>query len=842
MSQYAAHWEAIGAELGLEHYQIANISKDHHHRIEEGCAAMLTKWLQMGYTPTWGTLEDAISEVIRRKQTLPGPKITVRSKMKPVVEIGVSNDLTADLKDRYCVTRLSIEKDSWPPEQLEEYTTLVLLHHKKQPTEKEVIGLIEAIGTGNVDQIFGANGDHPLLSGTNERNDTITLTEDSKCTRNIADILVPLEDATEKKIRTVLIEGAPGSGKTILLKQIAYEWAKDKQLLKSQFVFLLLLRDPVVRAMSSVTDIVKYFCKRSPEKCKLYADIISETNGKNVTFLLDGYDELPSQEREDSFIAKIIYHEELYFSAVVVSSRPHVSASLHSNALCQVDILGFTKDDQLLFCQNSLKDQPAKLKELQSYFDSHPTISSLCCIPFNITVLLWLFKQEIPLPDSSTELYKYLICHTIQRHLTKHKVRVSPHSISELNCLPQPYKEIIQQLSVLCLKALESNDLVFSLEHIRLACPDIDAFPNAFGLLQAVEHYSELNGVPTQTFSFIHVSVQEYLAAYQITCLSPKKELQFIKTNFFTKEYSNTFTLYVGMTKGQRPCFKKFLSCYGKSFIASFCSTQTNKIAHKFIEDNMTTLVLFQCFNEANNEKLCKNISKKMRSRSSKINLSHSGTLLPNDIRCLTLFLSKTVIKVWKTLDLSNCHIGDAGLIMLHESLITSGITIDKICLEGNSLTSQSSEMIIEIASSCKTKVFFIPHNTLEDGLDLSNNSTLEELYIHYNQISSRGASRIFATLSCNKNTRLTVLKLYGNSIGDETVTDIAQFLAGNNVLEQLSLLSNRFSEQGIVAILRSLYNNKNLKELIIGIHNENSQIMMETEIIQNNRPKLGIY
>ena len=64
VSQYAVHWEAIAAELGLEHYHIANISKDHHNRTEDGCAAMLKKWLNDGTSPTWGTLDDAINRVL----------------------------------------------------------------------------------------------------------------------------------------------------------------------------------------------------------------------------------------------------------------------------------------------------------------------------------------------------------------------------------------------------------------------------------------------------------------------------------------------------------------------------------------------------------------------------------------------------------------------------------------------------------------------------------------------------------------------------------------------------------------------------------------------------------
>jgi len=74
VSQYAVHWEAIGAELGLEHYHIANISKDYHNRAEDGCAAMLMKWLEMGSSPTWGTLDDAIDKIMKSKKSTTLPK------------------------------------------------------------------------------------------------------------------------------------------------------------------------------------------------------------------------------------------------------------------------------------------------------------------------------------------------------------------------------------------------------------------------------------------------------------------------------------------------------------------------------------------------------------------------------------------------------------------------------------------------------------------------------------------------------------------------------------------------------------------------------------------------
>lgn len=56
--------------------------------------------------------------------------------------------------------------------------------------------------------------------------------------------------------------------------------------------------------------------------------------GKHITFLLDGYDELPEGLREDSFIARLIEKEELPVAAVVISSRPHESRKLCHSVSC----------------------------------------------------------------------------------------------------------------------------------------------------------------------------------------------------------------------------------------------------------------------------------------------------------------------------------------------------------------------------------------------------------------------------------------------------------------------------------------------------------------------------
>ena len=245
--------------------------------------------------------------------------------------------------------------------------------------------------------------------------------------------------------------------------------------------------------------------------------------------------------------------------SVVVSSRPHASTHLRDNISCQVEILGFSEQDQQHFIEHSLKGQPHKISELKQYLKHHSTISNLCFIPFNMTILLFLYKdkEERPLPTTSTGLYNLFICLTICRHLAKSGITLD-EEIKDFNSLPQPYSKVINQLSKFAFKALGNNQLVFTLAEIKEECPDIDKAINGFGLLQAVEYAGRTS--KCLSFNFIHLSIQEFLAAHHVTTLPASKELSILQKNFWNNAvYFNMFDIYVALTNGQRPSFKQFL-------------------------------------------------------------------------------------------------------------------------------------------------------------------------------------------------------------------------------------------------------------------------------------------
>ena len=126
-------------------------------------------------------------------------------------------------------------------------------------------------------------------------------------------------------------------------------------------ILLLCLRDPAVQQMSFIDDLLKVFCKRdrrATELASACADYLSENNGEDLALLLDGYDEYPKRLQKDSLIADILERHMLPCCGLIVSSRPHASASLQEQATVKVDILGLTEAEREQYIKESMKGQP----------------------------------------------------------------------------------------------------------------------------------------------------------------------------------------------------------------------------------------------------------------------------------------------------------------------------------------------------------------------------------------------------------------------------------------------------------------------------------------------------
>ena len=260
---------------------------------------------------------------------------------------------------------------------------------------------------------------------------------------------------------------------------------------------------------------------------------------------------------------------------------------------------------------------------------------------------------------------------------------------------------------------------------MKVVCPQIDKIPgtiNCFGLLQAVQYPGIMK--MTTMLSFVHFFLQEYLAAYHVTCLPYDDELSVLKENFMSDIHSNMFAVYVGMTKGKRPAFKEYLR-YGSSEGSSPSSDEYISgpafkrqcvesgssggsslegsdiaISTGILKNKNVCLRLFKCFHEAGDKDLCSQFIKagcfsgSLGVGSVKI----ESSLSPCDAECLGLVLTSK--QEWKFLYVI---LSDAAIETLHHSLTTNTPTIHSIGLSGVSSSNKSTSYFISnIALMCK--------------------------------------------------------------------------------------------------------------------------------------------
>ena len=351
-----------------------------------------------------------------------------------------------------------VDDKAWPPVKQATFTPLLLIHHHGDHSQEEIRAKAELMYTGNIGKVAMVTDEHSdKLDGDDKFQKML---DTSKATKEIAEILAPLEKSKDPAF--ILIEGAPGIGKSVLLKEISYRWANKELLQKFELVLLVYLRDPSLQQIVSVNDLLQLFCIEDDNATQIAsgacAQYLFANSGKTLTLLLDGYDEYPEHLRESSLIFKILKRQVLPLCGLVVSSRPHASEHLREQASIRVDILGFTEAEREQYIKQALPDQPHKIEELTEYLHQQPSVDSICFIPFNMAILLYLYKLGNPLPSNSTELYHHFICSTITRHLSKFGNPLTSNNITNLADLPEPCNRIVKQLSKLSLEAINNTE------------------------------------------------------------------------------------------------------------------------------------------------------------------------------------------------------------------------------------------------------------------------------------------------------------------------------------------------------------------------------------------------
>ena len=569
--------------------------------------------------------------------------------------------------------------DDWPPYHPKHYTPLTIIHHDGSCSETEVVKVAQGMAVKEGSVVYGRK------------------------VNSISDLFAPFKGAVVFS-HIILIEGAPGIGKTILSKEIALQWANHTILHSTKLLFLLFMRDPWVKNITNIPSLVNYFCEGNSLANKV-SDWLVETDGKYLTIVIDGYDEF--SEGNNLFISQIINREKLTKCGMVVTSRPAASSHLQNVVDCRAEVLGFTEENRHSFIQNALHDQLDIIDKLKTFLQSNPFLNTLCYIPLNMSILLSLTEDGVDtLPKTQTRLYEKFIIMTITHFLKKGK-KISTANIASFNDLPHPYDQVVKELSQFAFIALKKDQLVFSVAEIKAACPTLT--PSnwfGFGLLKCAQYFKPQDGCDHESFHFLHFAIQEYMAAHHIASLPYKVQLNLLHDTFWSIRYYNTWMMYVGITGGDQFAFRHYLSGNYFKFSSQLFKTS---LSSKMLTDKIKCLHLLQCLAEVDHEMLpsVENVF-----QGGIIDLSHQSLSL-SDVHTLAVLLLRSPNKQWEMINLSHCSIDDKCCDVLCEIFHSQIITVKAVDISNNNIYWESLSTLANVLKSWNTEQVIISPDAL---------------------------------------------------------------------------------------------------------------------------------
>ena len=336
----------------------------------------------------------------------------------------------------------------------------------------------------------------------------------------------------------VLLLGGPGTGKTTISQTLSYRWGiRELWDEKYDFVFHLTCRKlkEDCKSESGVTSILKLLMKHHPPNKKyhtkqeeLYQHIT--LYGDRILVIIDGLDELEGwkevvrklnqEDKEEGRgkptirtkhpVPELIYN--LAFGRieekveVLLTSRPNESIK-PSHFQKSLYALGFNEDaiDECSFALCHMKEE--KHTQLMKLIkDKRPSLYYLCVVPLNC-VLLWSHLLEDR--DSITSLTD-LSLNIVKACMESRKDGQSDDSTPDTI---KYQKNLLQSMAKLAFKCFISKDLIFT--NKLLIEYNIDVNDSSVNNLMEI-HGSDASELDNIQASFIHLSIQEFLAAVHV--------------------------------------------------------------------------------------------------------------------------------------------------------------------------------------------------------------------------------------------------------------------------------------------------------------------------------------
>ena len=390
---------------------------------------------------------------------------------------------------------------TWPPLLHEKFINLAIIRREKVKSKEQRRFMIASFH-GDVD--------------------TIEATKHSTTLEELLDM------PTGKKLECILIEGAPGVGKSTFSWEICKRWAERTLFQQFLLVMLLRLRDESVQGAKTIEDLI--LCLTMAKCGEEISQYLEDNHGKDTLIILEGLDELPKHLiscTQSSIFTDLLGGKLLPDAVILVTSRPSVTPQLWKNwdkrISKHIEILGFN-DQNISNYVASILD-PDEIPAFDDYMCTVPTIRQIMYIPLQCGIVIELYKMcedaENPLPLNRTELYTALVNTILTRYLVKHpKYKDDKITVEKFTDLPEDVYPVFKELTKIAYNGVKEHKLIFKcdepIEHL--------------GFMHVVTEDSRLSHKVNYIHNFLHLSIQEHLGAIYLSLTDTNTQEQLLES------------------------------------------------------------------------------------------------------------------------------------------------------------------------------------------------------------------------------------------------------------------------------------------------------------------------
>ncbi|KAM4599570.1 LOW QUALITY PROTEIN: NLR family CARD domain-containing protein 3-like [Fundulus diaphanus] len=654
----------------------------------------------------------------------------------------------------------------------------------------------------------------------------------------------------DQPIRTVMTKGVAGIGKTVLTQKFTLDWAEDKAHQNIHFIFPFTFRELNVlkEKKFSLVDLVHHFFTETKEICSF--------EHFQVLFIFDGLDEsrlpLDFQNQEiltdatestsvDVLLTNLI-RGKLLPSAHLITTRPAAANQIPPQCVGMVtEVRGFTDPQKEEYFRKRFRDEE-QARRIISHMKTSRSLHIMCHIPVFCWITATVLEDVLEtreggeLPSTLTEMYIHFL--VVQTKVKKVKydggAETDPHWSPE-------GRKMIESLGKLAFDQLQKGNLIFYESDLTECGIDIRAASAYSGVFTQI--FREERGLyQDKVFCFVHLSVQEFLAALHVQRTFTKSGVNLMEEPQKSKESSVSkdpkpkslhqtavdqallspnghldlflrFLLGLSLQTNQR-LLQGLLTQTGSN---SLTNQETVQYIKEQISENVSaekSINLFHCLNELKDRSLVNGIQWFLSSGSlstDELSPAHWSALI---------FILVSSAEDLDVFDLKKYFASEKVLLRLLPVVKAS----NKALLSGCNLSERSCEALSSVLSSQSSslKELDLSNNNLQDsgvkllsaGLE-SPNCRLETLRLSGCNLSERSCEALSSVLS-SQSSSLRELDLRNNDLQDSGVKLLSAGLESPTCrLETLSLSGCLVSEEGCVSLKSALSSNpSHLKEL----------------------------